>query len=125
MAGAGRYVETDLASDIQGRAQNLDASLVNPWGLVRGPSTPWWAVGSNASGTFRFATNFRAATIDVFGSNFQHATLAGSFSDPGIPTGFAPFGIANLAGQLYVTYARQDAALHDDVAGPAKGFVDV
>src|SRR5437763_14569128 len=40
MAGAGRYVETDLASDIQGRAQNLDASLVNPWGLVRGPSTP-------------------------------------------------------------------------------------
>src|SRR5438067_12506147 len=43
MAGAGRYVETDLASDIQGRAQNLDTSLVNPWGLVRGPSTPWWS----------------------------------------------------------------------------------
>src|SRR5439155_24069103 len=36
-----------------------------------------------------------------------------------------PFGIANLGGQLYVTYAKQDATLHDDVAGPANGFVDV
>src|SRR5437763_14337409 len=48
MAGAGRYVETDLASDIQGRAQNLDASLVNPWGLVRVPSTPGWSAGNGA-----------------------------------------------------------------------------
>ena len=41
------------------------------------------------------------------------------------PAGFAPFGIANLNGQLYVTYAKQDADKHDDVAGPANGFVDI
>src|SRR5436309_3830867 len=42
-AGAGGYVETDLASDIAGRAPRTDSSLVNPWGLVRGPTTPWWS----------------------------------------------------------------------------------
>jgi hypothetical protein len=47
------------------------------------------------------------------------------FTDPAIPAGYAPFNIQELAGQLYVTYAKQDAALHDDVAGQGHGFVDV
>jgi len=51
--------------------------------------------------------------------------LAGSFTDPTLPRGYAPFGIANLGGALYVTYALQDAQKHDDVAGPAHGFVDI
>src|SRR5207302_6789073 len=38
---------------------------------------------------------------------------------------FAPFGIQNIGGQLYVTYAKQDADRHDDVAGKGNGFVDV
>ena len=28
-------------------------------------------------------------------------------------------------GKLYVSFAKQDATLHDDVAGPGNGFVDV
>jgi len=83
------------------------------------------AIGSNSQSTFLYAANFRAGTVDVFDTSFHHVTLAGSFSDPGIKGGFAPFGIANLGGQVYVTYAKQDATLHDDVAGPANGFVDV
>jgi uncharacterized protein (TIGR03118 family) len=83
------------------------------------------ALGSNSSGDFLFATNFHNGTVDVFDTHYAPASLAGSFADPGIPTGFAPFGIANLHGQLYVTYAKQDAARHDDVAGPANGFVDI
>ncbi|MGI8696405.1 MAG: TIGR03118 family protein, partial [Mycobacteriales bacterium] len=39
--------------------------------------------------------------------------------------GYAPFNVQELAGKLYVTYAKQDATLHDDVAGPGHGFVDV
>jgi uncharacterized protein (TIGR03118 family) len=83
------------------------------------------ALGSNSSGDFLFATNFHNGTVDVFDSHFAPAKLAGSFTDPGIPSGFAPFGIANLHGQLYVTYAKQNAARHDDVAGPGNGFVDI
>jgi uncharacterized protein (TIGR03118 family) len=83
------------------------------------------ALGSNSSGDFLFATNFRNGTVDVFDTHYAPASLAGSFADPSIPTEFAPFGIANLGGRLYVTYAKQDAAKHDDVAGPANGFVDI
>src|SRR5258706_548003 len=83
------------------------------------------AIGSNASGTFLYATNFRAGTVDVFDSQFHQVSLAGSFSDPNLLPGYAPFGIANLGGNLYVTYALQNATKHDDVAGPAHGFVDI
>jgi len=83
------------------------------------------AIGSNASGNFLYAANFHDGTIDVFDKNFALASLAGSFSDPDIPDGFAPFNIQNLDGQLYVTYAKQDADKRDDVAGKGNGFVTV
>jgi len=79
---------------------------------------------------FLFATNFRAGTIEAYGPNpaggaFTRATPDGSFTDPMIPAGFAPFGIQNINGDLFVTYAKQNAEKHDDVAGPGSGFVDV
>jgi uncharacterized protein (TIGR03118 family) len=90
------------------------------------------AFGSNVHGTFLFATNFRAAKIEVFAPNgstgFQPASAAeieGDFSDSKIPGGFAPFGIQNIGGVLFVTYAKQDAAQHDDMAGQGNGFVDM
>ena len=52
-------------------------------------------------------------------------TTDGGFTDPGIPVGFAPFGIQNINGDLFVTYALQNAKKHDDMAGPGNGFVDV
>lgn len=87
--------------------------------------------GVNVKGVFLFATNFRAGTIDVFGPNspgagaFPAATTDGGFKDPEIPAGFAPFGIANINGDLFVTYALQNGQKHDDVAGRGNGFVDV
>ncbi len=76
--------------------------------------------------TYLYATNFRSGRVEVYDSNFQPAQLPGGlFTDPAIPAGYAPFNIQELAGQLYVTYAKQDAALHDDVAGQGHGFVDV
>ena len=50
---------------------------------------------------------------------------AGAFNDPAIPDGFAPFGIQAIGGNLYVTFAKQDADRHDDVAGKGLGYVDV
>jgi uncharacterized protein (TIGR03118 family) len=86
--------------------------------------------GVNAKGGFLFATNFRSARIDVFGPNgsdglFTPATTDGGFADPNIPAGYAPFGIANIDGDLFVTYAKQDKLKHDDDAGRGRGFVDV
>jgi uncharacterized protein (TIGR03118 family) len=83
------------------------------------------AIGANASGNFLYAANFHAGTIDVFDKDFHQVQLAGSFTDPNLNRGFAPFNIQNLGGKLYVTYAKQDADGEDDVAGPANGYVDI
>jgi len=89
------------------------------------------AFGVNVNGAFLFATNFRAGTIDVFGPPttagglFTAATTDGGFADPDIPRGFAPFGIQNINGDLFVTYAKQNATRDADVAGQGNGFVDV
>ena len=86
--------------------------------------------GLSAKGLLLYATNFRHATVDVFGPTgadgmFTPTTTDGGFADPNIPAGYAPFGIANIDGDLFVTYAKQNAGQHDDVAGPGHGFVDV
>ncbi|HEX4387520.1 MAG TPA: TIGR03118 family protein [Steroidobacteraceae bacterium] len=88
------------------------------------------AFAVNAKGAFLFATNFNNGTVDVFGPNgtdgmFTKTTLDGDFTDPEIPAGYAPFNIVNIDGDLFVTYAKQNAQKHDDVAGPGHGFVDV
>lgn len=83
------------------------------------------AVATNSTGVFLYATNFRAGTVDVFDSKFQPAKLSGSFVDRKLPAGYAPFGIALIDGNLYVTYALQDAAKQDDQKGAGRGFVDV
>jgi len=82
------------------------------------------AIDSRTAGTHLYATDFHNGKIDVFDSSFQLITLAGTFTDPNLPAGFAPFGIQNIGGTLYVTYALQDEDAEDDVPGPGNGFVD-
>jgi uncharacterized protein (TIGR03118 family) len=82
-------------------------------------------LGSNAQGNFIYATNFHNASVDVFDSHFHQVHLAGSFTDPNLPAGFAPFGIRNVNGTIFVTYAKQKAPDNeDDQAGPGNGFID-
>ena len=84
------------------------------------------AMGSVGGSSYLYATDFHNGAINVFDSAFSaHTFGASSFTDPNLPKGYAPFNIENINGQLYVTYAKQDAAKHDDVAGAGNGFVDV
>jgi uncharacterized protein (TIGR03118 family) len=226
-APGGSYLQTNIVSDIKGTARVTDPQLINPWGIVSGPATPFWIAdnragvsslytgtgarftgapasvgipgpaasaagavsaptgvvfnGSSSFGVhqgaasgpslFLFATedgtiagwspaasvanaiiavdhsaegavykgltlatggqnliyaaNFRENSIDVFDGKFQPVVKAGAFTDSMIPPGFAPFSIANLNDKLYVTYAKQNSARHDDVAGAGNGYVDV
>jgi uncharacterized protein (TIGR03118 family) len=227
-APGGSYLQTNIVSDVKGTARVTDPNVINPWGIVAGPGTPFWIADNNAGvstiytgsgapfpgapasvkipapagsaadavgaptgvvfnaapsfivgqgsasgpslflfatedGTIAgwsptanpasaiiaadnsaegavykglaiatdgsqahlFAANFRENAVDVFDSNFQRVNVAGAFSDSMIPAGFAPFNIANLNGKLYVSYARQNAAKRDDVAGAGNGYVDV
>jgi len=62
--------------------------------------------------------------VETYDENFQQTNPNG-FADPSLPAGYAPFGIQNISGQIYVTYALQDKKKHDDVHGPGNGFVNV
>src|SRR5258708_24705950 len=44
------YKQTNLDSDIPGLAPNgqPDTQLVNPWGLIASPTSPWWISDNNA-----------------------------------------------------------------------------
>jgi uncharacterized protein (TIGR03118 family) len=80
------------------------------------------ALVTTPNGKFIYATSFRFGRVDVFDSHFD---LVNSFTDPTIPAGFAPFGIHNIGGRLYVTFAKQGPGKNDDDARPGNGFVDV
>ncbi len=73
---------------------------------------------------FLFATNFHKGEVDTYDENFN-LVKAKNFMDPTLPKRFAPFGIRNINGQIYVTYALQGPGEHDDVAGPGNGFINV
>jgi hypothetical protein len=93
------------------------------------------ALANNGNANFLYATDFSNGKIDVFDATFvkQAATAASfAFDDPTLPDGYAPFGIqaikngAGGATQIYVSYAKRDAAEPDDDAiGPGLGLVDV
>ncbi|GLV59916.1 hypothetical protein KDH_67400 [Dictyobacter sp. S3.2.2.5] len=89
------------------------------------------AIGRNSAGRdFLYAANFRFGTVEMFDGQFN---LVKSFTDPVIANTclpnttqcFAPFGIQNINGKIFVSFALQNAEKHDDVAGPGNGFVDV
>ena len=83
------------------------------------------AIATTVTGSFLYAADFHNARVDVFDGAFAPVTAPGSFVDPGLPGGFAPFGIQNLQGRIYVAYAKQDADAEDEVAGEGLGFVSV
>jgi uncharacterized protein (TIGR03118 family) len=84
------------------------------------------AMGTTPSGSpLLYATDFHNGRVDVFDGSFHLVTTPGAFTDPGLPPGYAPFGIKTIGGQVFVTYAKQDADRHDEVDGQSLGFVDV
>lgn len=205
------YLINNLVSDLPGVAAHVDPNLVNPWGLTRSPTSPWWvadngtgvstlydgsgaarplvvtippapgnpppsaptgtvfngtasfggarfifsteegtiaawpnagpiaplqaavpgaiykglAIGNDGARDLLYATDFHGGKVDVFNSAFALTNVPGGFTDPNLPAGYAPFGIQNIGGKLYVTYALQDADGEDDVPGAGHGFVDV
>jgi len=115
------------AGTLPDRSHAVEAVNNSPGAVYKG-----LVFGTNVHGVFLYATDFRGGKIDVFAGNgspgFRPANsteIPGSFSDPALPAGFAPFGIQTVNGNLFVTYALQNGAKHDDVAGPGNGFVDV
>lgn len=69
-----------------------------------------------------FAADFANGRVDVFDSRFRSL---GSFTDPNVPAGFAPFNVQSINGALFVTFAKREAHGTDDQPGVGNGLIDV
>ncbi len=76
---SGAYAVSPLVSNMPGAAPNLDTNLVNGWGIVAGPTTPFW-VSDNGSGHATVYDGTGALRLTVI-------VPAVSGSGPGVPTG--------------------------------------
>jgi uncharacterized protein (TIGR03118 family) len=126
--GPARFLFATEGGQIDGWAPNITTATAflavnsSPGGAIY----KGLALGGNGTTHLLYAADFHNARVDVFDGTFKPARLpAGAFTDRHIPNGYAPFGIQAINGDIVVTYAKQDAAAEDDVAGRGFGFVDI
>jgi uncharacterized protein (TIGR03118 family) len=74
---------------------------------------------------FLYAADFRNGKIDVFNSAFGKTTLTGSFVDPNLPSGYAPYNIQVIGDKIYALYAKIDPATQKASHLPNQGIVSV
>jgi len=72
------------------------------------------AITSKPSGNLLYAADFWNNKVDVYDGTFK---LVMSFTDTALPPGFAPFGIQDIGGQVYVAFAATN--------GKAGGYIDI
>jgi uncharacterized protein (TIGR03118 family) len=72
------------------------------------------AITGNTSGNFLFAADNANNKVDMYDANFNLVT---SFTDATVPTGFSAFGIQDVGGLLYVSFASSTSG--------SGGYVDI
>jgi uncharacterized protein (TIGR03118 family) len=91
------------------------------------------ALDASANGTVLLAANFGAAgKVEIYNQSYAPTTLAGTFTDPNVPAGYAPYAIHVISGQVYVTYMLRSTSSsggsspsYAEILGPNTGFISV
>src|SRR2546429_9973997 len=94
-ATSGGYTSRNLVADTAGAAAQVDPNLVNAWGLVAGPSTPWW-VNNNQTNTSTLYDGTGAVlplvvTVPGGPTGLVFNAGTGVMAGPGTHSGPAPF----------------------------------
>lgn len=121
ISGSSNFIFATEQGTIAGWSSTVDPAnaIVTVNNAASGAIYKGLALGADGTRRLLYATDFRNSKVDVFDSNFQPIT------DPRLPAGYAPFGIHNIQGAIYVTYARQDQNREDDVPGAGLGYVSI
>src|SRR5436190_16706980 len=128
VSGASRFIFSTEQGLIAGWAPNVDGThaIVAANRSSAGASYRGLALSANGGGQVLYASDFHNARVDAFDANFALLNLgANAFKDPTLPHGYAPFGIQAINGDIFVTYALQDADAEEEVTGAGLGFVSV
>lgn len=103
------------------------------------------ALDPSANGTVLLAANFGAGgKVEIYNQSYAPVTLAGNFTDPNTPSGYAPYAIHVIGGQVYVTFMLRSTTAsgsggsngyggsggggtpsYSEILGPNTGFVSV
>jgi len=82
------------------------------------------AIAADGADSFIYAANFLSGHIEVYDTGWLE--ISGKpFTDYSLPSGYAPFNIQNIGGNLFVTYAKVSDEPGEEETGPGLGFVDV
>lgn len=127
VSGPSRFIFASEDGAISGWAPNVDGThaLFAAGNAAEHSAYKRLALAANGQGNFLFGADFHNARVDVYDAAFKRVSWSGAFTDPKLPAGYAPFGIQNLQGNLYVTFAKQDVDARDEVAGRGLGLVNV
>jgi uncharacterized protein (TIGR03118 family) len=93
---------------------NVNEAIVAVNNSSKGSVYTGLAITNKPSANFLYAADLANNKVDIYDGNFNLVT---SIVDAAVPTGFAPFGVNDISGLVYVTYAS--------VSGGSGGFVDV
>jgi uncharacterized protein (TIGR03118 family) len=124
VSGPARFIFATEGGTIAAWAPNVDPTHAITVVPASGAIYKGLALGGDGTRFLIYATDFHNGKIDVFDKAFSPVSLPGGFADS-IPDTFAPFGIQNLGGSIYVTYAKQDKDREDEVHGRGEGIVNV
>ena len=117
--------EDGTVSGWRGALGTTAETLVLPSPAVyKGSALVTIPINATSSNAYLLAANFASGAIDVFTGNGGAPNLTGTFTDPNLPSGYAPFNVENLGGRIYVTYA-QPSGTGDENHGAGLGFVSV
>lgn len=122
-----RFIFSTITGRIEAWAPGVDSSMgaAEVKATVPGSSYTGLALATASTGDRLYATDFRQGEIDVFDSSFMPVTKpAGAFQDTHVPAGYAPFGVQNIGGNVFVTYAKPNPATGRATPGKGLGFVD-
>lgn len=109
-SGPATFIFASLDGKISAWSSTVSGSQAQQVAHVNGAYFTGLTIGNNGTSNLLYAADFQNGKIDVFDGNFQPTTLSGSFADPNLPAGYAPFNIQAIDGKLYVTYAVQQAS---------------
>jgi uncharacterized protein (TIGR03118 family) len=125
--GPSRFIFASLTGSISGWAPNveLNNALIAVDNSANGASYTGLALAANGTGNMIYAADVRRGRIDVFDRTFAPVTLPGSFRDPNVPSGYVPFAIHNLQGNLYVSFGKHNSTGTFVEPGKGQGFVGV
>jgi uncharacterized protein (TIGR03118 family) len=83
------------------------------------------ALLTNSTGTYILAANFgQGHSVEIYDTSFSPVAFDGPFTDPNLPTGYAPYAIHTIGTTVYVTYMLRDTTTFQETLGSGTGIVD-